>query len=110
MTLDRIASRLFGQPHLYDLRKAETVVRQLGPRILGCDIVVDGGVGHGSYVARSCDARKRSEAICRLQPPSACNSSKTSRARTRVTGRCRASSRSTAVSAASAERSSRRTR
>lgn len=53
MSLDRIASRLFDTPHLYDPRKAETVVRQLGPRILGGPVTIVNGEGAVDHVAFS---------------------------------------------------------
>lgn len=49
---EQIASRLFETPHLYDARKAETVVRNLGPRLLGGPITIvnaSGGVDHVAF-------------------------------------------------------------
>lgn len=53
MSFDRIASRIFDQPLLYDDRKAETLVRQLGPRLLGQDVIVMNGPGEIDHTAFS---------------------------------------------------------
>lgn len=50
---DRICSILFEQPHLYHPRKAETVVRMLGPRLTGLPITVVNGDGGADHVAFS---------------------------------------------------------
>lgn len=50
---ERIASRLFGQPHLYDVRKAETLVREIGPRLLGGALSISNGEGGVDHVAFS---------------------------------------------------------
>jgi signal peptide peptidase SppA len=47
----RICSMLFEQPHLYHPRKAETVVRMLGPRITGHAITIVNGEGGTDHVA-----------------------------------------------------------
>lgn len=49
---ERLCSMLFEQPHLYHPRKAETVVRMLGPRLTGFNVTVtngDGGVDHVAF-------------------------------------------------------------
>ena len=48
---EQIASRLFETPHLYDARKAETVVRNLGPRLLGAPVTIVNGEGAVDHVA-----------------------------------------------------------
>lgn len=50
---DRICSRLFNQPHLYEPRKAETLVRMLGPRLIGQQVTVVGGDGPVEHIAFS---------------------------------------------------------
>lgn len=52
MSFERICSVLFEQPHLYHPRKAETVVRMMGPRLTGFPITVVNGEGtieHASF-------------------------------------------------------------
>lgn len=51
MSFDRICSVLFEQPHFYHPRKAETVVRMLGPRLTGFPISVVNGQGSVEHVA-----------------------------------------------------------
>lgn len=47
----RLCSMLFEQPHLYHPRKAETVVRMLGPQLTGHSISVMNGGGGADHVA-----------------------------------------------------------
>ena len=52
LALSRIGGVLFEQPHLYHPRKAETLVRMLGPRLTGFEVNVingDGGVDHVAF-------------------------------------------------------------
>lgn len=52
LSYQRIASRLFNQAHLYDPRKAEALVGQMGPRLVGAPITIvngDGAVDHVAY-------------------------------------------------------------
>ena len=49
----RLSSMLFEQPHMYHPRKAETVVRMLGPRLTGHAITVTNGEGSIDHVAFS---------------------------------------------------------
>lgn len=51
MAFDRICSMLFEQPHLYHRRKAETVIRMLGPRLAGMPITVVNPEGVTDHVA-----------------------------------------------------------
>lgn len=51
MSFDRICSVLFEQPHFYHPRKAETVVRMLGPRLTGFPITVVNGEGSVEHTA-----------------------------------------------------------
>jgi len=53
LSFAHISGRLFNQPHLYDPRKAETFVRQLGPRLTGSAITIVNGVGGVEHVAFS---------------------------------------------------------
>lgn len=51
MSFERICSVLFEQPHLYHPRKAETVVRMMGPRLTGFPITVVNGEGTVEHAA-----------------------------------------------------------
>lgn len=51
MIHDRLCALLFEQPHLYHPRKAETVVRMLGPRLTGHSVTVVNGGGLVDHVA-----------------------------------------------------------
>lgn len=52
-SFDRICSILFEQPHLYHPRKAETVIRMLGPRLTGFPVSIVNGDGPVDHVAFS---------------------------------------------------------
>nr|WP_295465214.1 S49 family peptidase [Mesorhizobium sp.] len=51
LAFERISARLFNQPHLYDPRKAETLVRQLGPRLTGQPVSIVNGQGGIDHIA-----------------------------------------------------------
>jgi signal peptide peptidase SppA len=51
LAFERISARLFNQPHLYDPRKAETLVRQMGPRLTGAPVTIVNGIGGVDHVA-----------------------------------------------------------
>lgn len=53
LAYQRIGARLFNQPHLYDPRKAEALVSQMGPRLVGAPITIVNGVGAVEHVAFS---------------------------------------------------------
>jgi signal peptide peptidase SppA len=51
LAFERISARLFNQPHLYDPRKAEALVRQMGPRLTGAPVTIVNGAGGVDHVA-----------------------------------------------------------
>jgi signal peptide peptidase SppA len=51
LAMERICGAVFGRPHLYEPRKAETLIRALGPRITGHAVTIVNGAGPVDHTA-----------------------------------------------------------